>query len=153
MRLQKYLNEKYKTGVKSNFGDYVEIFENPSNKEFLEVAKAGDNLHSYDPKGKIVRFFADMKKKKVYIQVADVPHNATWQKFGDGRNEENDPTLLTGVAKQIGGKWVMKTSDSGAGPNLKKYTVKDWAWVDKYIEVTPLLNKIKSKKLSTQGYR
>lgn len=153
MRFKKYLKERYFKGVEGIYsGDYIEVFENPSKKEFLEVSKAGERIHHKDPKGNIVRFFVDMKKKKVYIHSASYSHGETWAKFGDERSAETDPTLLTGVAKQEGGKWVMKTSDSSTVNNLDKYPPEKWEWADKYVLITSLLKQIYSGKISYKGY-
>ena len=142
MRLLKYLTEKYLTSLKDyhiikNNEFYVEIFVNPSKKEFNDAAGKASFDHWA---GRYVRFYADMKKKKVYIWNPETIHDDIWKKIGDGRSYNNS-TLLSGVAQLIGGKWTMFDSDEGVKHILRDYKPSDWEWVDKWIRVTPYLEE------------
>ena len=51
-------------------------------------------------------------------------------------------TFTINLAKQKGGKWVMTSSDLGVEHNLKAYSIKDWQWANKYIDLTEYLKKV-----------
>lgn len=145
MRFKKYLTEKW---IKSyNYislagkKTFVEVFENPTKKEFRDAA----NSTSWDKiSGNFVRFIADLKKKKVYVWHPESIHADAWKQFGDNRYIA-DPTLLAGAAKIERGKWKMVDSDSGVSRNITNYGIEDWEWANKWIDVTTYLEDWKVK--------
>jgi hypothetical protein len=141
MRLKQYLKEKYKDGFMFKFlgkdrGIWVEIFENPSNKELTDATKdIGLRFVSNQ-----VRFVALMQRKKVLAWNVNITHDTVlreWLKMGSTFK----PELLQGIAGIVSGKWAMTNSDLGVTHNLKKFTVKDWEWANRYINVTDYLTK------------
>jgi hypothetical protein len=140
MRLYKYLTEKWIKSFKSR-GDIIEIFKNPTKKEFKEVAGTTD----FDfLKGEWVRFIADIENREVYIWHPEIIHSMAWSRIGDNR-PFTDVTLLTGVAQIKGGKWKMADSDEGVNRNLMAYGIEDWEWANKWIDLTDYLKKMKKR--------
>jgi hypothetical protein len=145
MRLYKYLTEKWIKSFKDrdSFGriqdKIIEVFVNPTKSEFRD---ASGNTDFDALSGKYVRFFADMKKKQVYIWNPESIHEDTWKEFGDGRRV-SDETLLSGVAQIKKGKWTFMESDEGVRRNLKNFDVEDWEWANKWINVTDHLEEFK----------
>jgi hypothetical protein len=148
MRLQKYLAERWihsykdqRGGIKAGQEIFVEVFVNPTKGEFKDAAGSTtwDRI-----RGQFVRFFADMKKKKVYIWHPESIHSAAWKQIGDGRSVA-DETILAGAAKLERGKWRMADSDSGVSRNLYKYRPEDWEWANKWIDVTSYLEEWQEK--------
>jgi hypothetical protein len=149
MRLYRYLTEKWIKSFKDrdSFGrikdKIIEVFVNPSKKEFRDASGNADfDIIS----GKYVRFFADMKKKQVYVWDPESIHEDTWKEFGDSRHV-SDSTLLSGVAQIKKGKWTFIESDEGVKRNLKEFDVEDWEWANKWINVTDHLQDYKEKWL------
>lgn len=149
MRLYRYLTEKWVKSFKDRdpFGkpqdNIIEVFVNPTKKEFRD---ASDNAGFDIQKGKYVRFFADMKRKQVFVWNPNSIHLDTWRVIGDSRNFE-DETLLSGIAEMKGGKWAFTDSDEGVRRNLMKFDVEEWEWANKWIQVTDYLQDYKEKWL------
>ncbi len=149
MRLYRYLTEKWKRSFKDrdSFGKLsgltIEVFVNPSKSEFRD---ASDNAGFDIQKGNYVRFFADMKRKQVYVWNPNSIHSDTWKEIGDGR-KFGDPTLLSGVAEMKGGKWVFTDSDEGVRRNLMSFDIEEWEWANKWIRVTEYLEDYRDKWL------
>lgn len=129
MRLLKYLTEKYLTRFKSQYegGVSFEVFINPSQKE----------LREFDA----VRFIANNETKKVYVWGAHYEiHAVIWEKLGfSSSNIYNSKDVLSGTTIKKGGKHETKYSDA-----MKKHHLSvDWEWVNKYIDVTKFIEKIR----------
>ncbi len=145
MRLYRYLTEKWVKSFKDrdSFGriqdDIIEVFVNPTKREFRD---ASGNASFDIQKGKYVRFFADMKRKQIFVWNPNTIHSDTWKEIGDGR-KFGDPTLLSGVAEMKGGKWTFTESDEGVRRNFKEFNVEDWEWANKWINVTDYLQRFK----------
>jgi len=149
MRLYKHLTEKWIKSFKgwahnkSPEGDIVEVFENPTKREFRDVA----GKTTWDAlKGEFVRFFADIENRKVYIWHPETIHQTAWKHIGDSR-KFTDASLIKGAAQVKGGKWKMVDSDEGIRNNLRYYSIEDWEWANKWINVTDYL-KFKKKQLN-----
>jgi len=147
MRLNKYLTEKWKKSFKDRnsfgklTGKIIEVFVNPTKSEFRDAAGNA----SFDAiRGKYVRFFADIENRKVYIWDPEAIHIDVWKQIGDGRSYSST-TLLSGAAQMKGGKWKMIDSDEGVRGNLWDYSVEDWEWANKWINVTDYMQDIKEK--------
>ena len=151
-RLQNYLKEKYlgsfevtKTAsswqtnrMKSN---YIEAFINPSKKEMLDASKQGESFGA-DPSGVNIRFTLDMKKKKVYAWSPNITHQTFFDSMKQlGYGSSPYGRWLTGTASMRAGKFTMTASDAGVGPMLTKYKPEDFAWADKYINVTDFIKR------------
>jgi len=125
-RLKQYIKEEFFLGFKYG-GEYIEVFVNPSKKELKRIPE--------------IRFIADNKKKKVYAWDSEFAiHTDVWDKIGDSRDIYDSDTLLSGLAKKVGGKWKMTESDTYEfGGNL--INGGDFKWCDKYIEVSKKLKE------------
>jgi hypothetical protein len=149
MRLYRYLTEKWIKSFKDrdSFGrvrdDIVEVFVNPTKREFRD---ASGNASFDIQKGNYVRFFADMKRKQIFVWNPNAIHNDVWKEIGDGRRF-GDETLLSGVAEMKGGKWVFTDSDEGVRRNLMSFDIEEWEWANKWIRVTEYLEDYKKKWL------
>lgn len=156
----KNIYEKYLQSFTDRFDKYIEIFENPSHKEFLDSASGG---LSHDSKGKVVRFFLDMKKRKVYVWNPLTYHiDASKEIYKD--SEAMYKYAIPGTAALKGGKWVMVGSDEldtenyfwgyfghrdmprrfmfkDIGKNIEKGDYSDFAWV-KSINVKPFFDNL-----------
>jgi hypothetical protein len=156
MRLKRYLTEKWMKSFKRMGADVpdgiVEVFVNPTKKEFFEVHDSAAWDH-YE--GKYVRFFADMERRLVYIWNPNIIHMTVWNEIGDKR-KMSDPTLLKGVAQNKGGKWTFFESDEGVKKNLEMFGIEDWQWANRWINVTKHLKKeakrFKKKEDIRRGY-
>ena len=148
MKFKQYINEEYFTGFKS-YDDYIEVFVNPSQKEIKSM-------------GEVVRFIADNKSKKVYaFDGSDVIHSQAWKEFPNevtkGR-EFNEISLLP-ILKELNKVHIdeLEYSIRNIQREIKKggkafnrdveyvngILDQDWKWVDKYVKVSPLLNRCK----------
>lgn len=142
MRLNKFLKERFEIGFKT-FGEYFEIFTNPTSKEFKEVQ---DN--------NIIRFIANKKNKRVYIfNPQGYIHHEAWdelkrqnvEKGGNYYSEAEKGNLFDGYCKLKGGKWVIFSSEilDFSPMNYTKIIKGNWSWVDKYIFVTDYIEKLR----------
>ena len=131
MKFKKYLSEKYLGSgmigsIGKNFGGYTEVFVNPTKSEMNNIG------------GKQLRFFADTKKKKLYVFKLECYHMDAWeeiiQKETGDRRDYNDITLLFGVIEKIKGKWHMITSDECEADEWEPEDIK---WAEKYIDFSP----------------
>lgn len=149
MRLQRYLKEKFYDAFKK-WGDEVEIFMNPNSKEIKEI-KSASGLGT-------IRFFANMKEKKVYMWNGD---NAIHQDVVDNglkptQGFDYDGYALSGRNADIifGGtiengrvesdSWdarptaryprpdLAKRADKNTLPNVKKMAKQDFSWLKKH---------------------
>jgi len=142
MKFQKYLTEKYWGRVESRWtGMNLEIFENPSKKEFLDAAAIGI-VEKY------VRFIADPKRKKVYIWSANAIHADMVPEIYNKSYANVIFKVLPGTAKQQGGRWVIIATDEvEVTPDRYNWIMQhDWSWADRYIEVTPWIKKLRIGK-------
>ena len=121
MKLKELL-EEFKDGFKSGTsGKYIEIFVNPTKKEFMDA---------YGIVGgkKYVRFIADPKSKKVYVFSPNEYH----RNIHVNLNLTNDDLInIWGVAQKVGNSWMLVTSDSWK--SLKDKKASTWEWLKKYI--------------------
>jgi len=142
MKFQKYLTEKYWGRVESRWtGMNLEIFENPSKKEFLDAAAIGI-VEKY------VRFIADPKRKKVYVWSANAIHADMVPEIYNKSYANVIFKVLPGTAKQQGGRWVIIATDEvEVTPDRYNWIMQhDWSWADRYIEVTPWIKKLRIGK-------
>ena len=127
MRLEKYINEKWSKSFKIG-RQFMEVFTNPSKREFNDARdQSGDRA---------VRFAADDKSKLLYVWSSDGLHKDVLNRvLGNFRYPGH---ILTGIATQRAGKWVV---DGDGVPLLFLYkdqeTLKktDWSWVEKWINI------------------
>lgn len=147
--IQNIIKEKFfSSGHLSKYDKkkYVEIFENPSKREFEDVA--GTSSWERNKYGdKYVRFFIDNKRKKVYIWSPDVIHSDVAQLVFGSKYEWVSPTRVAGVSIKEGGRWKMVASDSPTNIQLKWIKL-DLSWAEKYISTKDYLTtkQIKSRK-------
>jgi hypothetical protein len=145
-QILKALSEDYFTRIKSSINPYnsYEIFVNPTQKELREF--------------EAVRFSADFKKKEVLAwNWTSELHPDLREKLGVTIPPEErigkywGIYFLEGVAVKRGSKFYMERSDVLHGFSypeaITRQLEKDWSWVDRYIVVTPYLEKFKEKHL------
>jgi len=127
MRLLKYLTEKWAKSFKIR-GKFMEVFTNPSKGEFNDARDQSSD--------RAVRFAADNNSKTLYVWSSDGLHQDVLNRiFGNFRYPGH---VLTGIAVQKGGKWVV---DADGVPMLKLYKdvemLKsiDWSWIEKWINI------------------
>lgn len=132
MKLNLY--EKYLTGGNFNTDDpkdYVEIFVNPSRKDFRDAANSTKWETRMAKYGDYVRFFIATKTKNVYIWKPDIPHiDVAEHIFGGTNIRWNTDDRVSGVAILQDGKWTMIDSDS----HKRAWDRLDLEWADKYID-------------------
>ena len=146
MRLNKFLKERFEIGFKI-YGEYYEIFSNPTSKEFKEVV--------YDEAGqKVIRFIANKRNKRVYIfHQQGYTHPEAWnelkkqniEKGSSYLSESKKGNLLGGYGMLKGGKCVLFSSEPiDYDPwDYTKIIKGNWSWVDKYIFVTDYIEKLR----------
>jgi hypothetical protein len=147
MRLLKYINEEYFMRVK-NSNNSVEVFLNPSRKEFKEIAA---NINS-------VRFIANKKTKKVYVwNTYEAIHSDMYKLIfkGDFQKETFERKIIPGIADVLSsGKSIMYSSDwlgdffyrGEYGLTIKdlENTKKDFQWMNKYINIDRYFKDLKN---------
>jgi len=109
-RLERYINEEYKTRVKSRlYNSTFELFgPTVTNKELQSAADGGD-----------IRFIADGENQELWIWDAlEGIHGDLWFKYNfinKGRKKYTDliadNNLIWGIAEKRGSKWYMTLSD------------------------------------------
>lgn len=111
-----------------------EVFINPTQKELREI-------------GDTIRFLADANQERVYVWDSDILHRqAEMGLFG---HQATKPGILLGVAKRNGSKYEMTGSDQLI--YQRKITTifeYDWTWADRYIVITPRLDRYRQENLS-----
>jgi len=135
------LSEEYFERIKSTVPGKgnIEIFKNPSKSDYKAL-------------GSIIRFTAYNKTKTVYAWIYDQAHHNDVSRAVGIKHSYNDPDLLTGGAEWKNGKYIFSSSDflkdfkrmiSSESEYLGALLSNDWSWADKYILVTPIINKLK----------
>lgn len=121
----------------------LEVFENPTPKDFREIGSDE------------IRFIALHDKKKVYAWDAyQLLHADVSQKLRPPTDWETDPNRLEGMAIIKSGKAKAVKSDqllclSGQGPSnfytseelFREVMNRDWSWVNRYINIKDLIKK------------
>jgi hypothetical protein len=151
------ISENFLVGKKSDYGEYLEIFTNPSLSEFKEMIKRKDGKPvDYGE----IRFIADAKKKILYAWNSYVgTHNDARKILGINPNTEETPYLLNGTAfvknkpEMIGWDDFMfhinavpfKGTHRGdiAYNFLSQAFSYDWSWLDKYMTCSNFLKRKK----------
>lgn len=137
MRFQQFLQEEY-YGRSSTQGK-AEVFKNPSSKEMKEASES----KNYD-----IRFIAINKEKSVYVWSAlQAIHSEIWKNVLKKSNkyyvDAFKGDVLHGVAKQIGGKWTLTSSDildySGMSEDEIRALYDKFKWIEKYINIKEYL--------------
>ncbi len=121
MKLKELLESFYK-GLKvpdySGNVEYVEIFKNPSPKEFRDAAGEWST----------VRFLANIPSKTLFIFAAGVTHEMLGEI--EGNISELEHPSVSGEASKVGGKWVIDIEDldnSDEQDEIREYKDKlDW---------------------------
>lgn len=127
MRLKQYLNEKFLTAFKK-YGHYLELFENPSMKEFRDM------------KGSF-RFILDSKRKKIYVWTSSgAVHGDAWveikKTLNDSRPLYKSETLLTGTMDTSG---IHFYGAAGIPPKVRKsLREEDWSFAKNYLDMNKL---------------
>lgn len=149
MKFERYLNEKFFSGFKQ-YGDEVEVFINPSSKEIKEIKDASSRG--------TIRFFANMKEKKVYMWNGD---NAIHQDvvdsglsptsgfdYDDYALSGHDADIIFGGTVEKGttrsDTWdaspsaqydtpdIAKHADDKTLDNVRKMAKQNFSWLSKY---------------------
>ena len=130
-------SEQFEDGFKSSYGNYVEIFANPTPKELhTALNQSGDDC---------IRFLASNDTKKVYVFQSDVLHLNAIRKI-----RLTALTTLTGIAEIRGNAWFCIGSsllEFYLYGNQKEEDLaltvldQDWRWVDSYIDCSSALKR------------
>lgn len=121
------LLEKWLTAFK-NYGHTIEIYENPSPKEFNEFKTS-------------MRFILDSQRGKVYAwPVSGAIHADAWKhikkELNDTRPLYKSPTLLTGVVE---GRWIHFYAAGGLTREVRKeLKATDWSFAKRWIDMDML---------------
>ena len=121
------LLEKWLTAFKK-YGKIVDVFENPSLKEFGNIKTC-------------FRFIIDSKHKKVYVWSAiGAIHNDTWnhikKELNDTRPLYKSGTLITGTFEQ---NWITFNTSSEIHYSVRKELKEtDWSFVSRWIDIKKL---------------
>ncbi|KKL76551.1 hypothetical protein LCGC14_2043790 [marine sediment metagenome] len=131
-------NEEFYDAIQ--YGDYHEIFVNPTKKELNIVY----NEEPYNEYYSGIRFIAKNDTKKLYVFNSDLLHGYAIRKIFNENTRiifDSNYQLLTGIIE--GDDYTVTNSDSllfdlkRAGNDaymyLKFLLKTDWSWIDKYI--------------------
>jgi hypothetical protein len=128
------LTEKYLKG-KQYYGNFVDILENPSNREVVDLF--GKKVPEFL---KDIRFIADAETKKVYVWNSELAtHNMVQNDVGYP-NVNDKPNIILGTGKVSGGKPTITEWDFSryfaSKKNLdflgKIFSYK-WDWLSVYV--------------------
>jgi len=152
--------EFLKAGKRGNL--YIEIFVNPDLSELNSCNNVGGERSRRG-----VRFIADFKTKKLYAFSAELIHLFAADMIypSSGRrhleNLEFEASALSGQAEKQGSKYVcfgsefwnsaLKDAIDGSRFSeklIKSFLEKDWSWFDRYILVTPWIEKFRLEYLA-----
>jgi len=126
--------------------NYIEVFSNPTLKELIKL-------------GPEIRFLADDSTKKIYVCDAVIglhndmkkiinlepPNDSITQDFIGTEISCSD--WLEGLSRKRGSVYVMTSSDLlefGRFELKQSLFQKDWSWVDRYILVSPYLQRMQN---------
>lgn len=146
--------EAYHGLFRTDYKTTYTVFVNPSSKELRELTS---RLNDPDvPDG--VRFIADNSAKKVYAW------EGMYANHDDARRHVGlkcDPSMwsddnvcgsmLDGWAEQQGSRFFLQACDvmeanwSSSVRYRQTIFSQDWSWVDRYIQVTPYLERLKKE--------
>ncbi len=137
---KKLIKEEFKDSLKHPFekNSTIEIFTNPTNKEILDVAREIGGK-------KYFRFIANAKTKKIYVFTPSIVHRFINEYLLGSKGETNPKEHeLWGVAQKAGREWKVVTSDMLEYTKGSKAEVlkQDWEWLKKWVDLSPLLEKI-----------
>lgn len=134
MNLKNFL-EEFKNSFKA-FGKTIEVFRNPSQKEFDEVAKnIGGKFY--------VRFIATGKLKELLIFSPETLHYTVLSSLGIDKSKTyniENPTNLWAVAEKNRGKWKIHSSDQSFNPKESRKKKSDFKWLEKYMDIEEYFN-------------
>ena len=130
MITSKQILELWKITDISRYGQEVDIYENPTSSDFLEMTKkARDEKRPFAG----IRFVTDNRVKKVYVADSyGVTHEDIRKIMKLPANLV--PYCLDGIATISGGRAIMSSfykDFSGSGMAVLNL---DWSWVDPYIK-------------------
>ena len=118
------LLEKWLTAFKK-YGKTVEVFENPSAKEFRDIKTS-------------FRFILDSKHKKIYVwSASDSLHVDTWvyikKELNDSRQVYKSGTLLAVIS------WTYFTFSPDIQSSVKKELKEtDWSFASRWVDIKEL---------------
>ena len=138
--------ERFVSYAPAVVGKPVPVYENPNSSDYIYLYKYCED--------KEIKFLADNLTKKVYVWEAYALHDSVSNTLGIlSRLRKEDPNLLTGDAKLVGGKAVMNGSDDFYYWMQRRDTYKkkiqeilkiDWSWVNTYVDCKNYMSKLKS---------
>ena len=144
MRLEKYLNEKFFTGLQ-RYSETFEIFKNPSKKEIKEVSS-----HS----GQGYRCLIDFKNQNFYVWSDVLFHEFAMTEIK--KTDQAIPTFQAYWYKGKGGGDILTGSSTGRSfysdyigivedaHTGRLYLKHDWNWLKKYIDIEELYEMIEA---------
>ena len=132
-RLKDFLGEDfmntYRYTLVPGLTNDIDVFVNPSRKEFRETQQTGHNAS---------RFILDNKKKKVYIWAAlDALHRDMWEEIAketkDSRRIYMTDDILVGVVDKAG-KVKYESNYLYTLTDWERIYAADWKWANRYIK-------------------
>lgn len=131
-----------------------DVFVNPTSSDIKELYKINKEHE--------VRFIVDNKQKKVFVWDVWMLHGWVTRDLGifERYNSLYPNKMISGTAKIIGGKLVVKDSDTittilrtvskqkklykndDDWNYLRDLAAQDWTWAKKYIDISSYINKI-----------
>lgn len=132
----------------------IDVYKNPSKSDYSEIYQSFIDDVRLPSKIVMIRFIADAKTKSVYVWNGQKAiHAEVARSVGLIDRMESDPTILSGIGVLVSGKAEMQQADSLE--SIDKYSSqfdinyyngvvsRDWSWVNRYIQVTKYLGKLK----------
>ena len=161
MKLQKFLQEEYKTTLKNRWGKTREVFLNPSRKEMDEVSGSPrfSRADLLDKGGNHIRFIGTADGK-LYVFAPDLTHDEVITKM----SLPAYPHAFEGIAEKRGGKWVATETHSlesnlrnmdvvGYNKRLKTHLSQDWNFINKWIDIKKYLKDLQPKIAKFYGMK
>ena len=136
----KKISEYFLDAYNGEWGDYIEVFCNPTSKEFLQSLKNSKYKNE-------VRFLANNYNKNVYIFPVEMLHSKFCKKLNIDLH-----ACLSGNAKCINNKWIFTHSSTFMDYYyakdffvLKQIIWQDWDWVNEFICIDDTLKNFRNK--------
>jgi len=155
IKIRKF-NEEFYDAI--NYGNYHEIFVNPTKKELDIVYNEGFDIEDY----RGVRFIGDNSIKKLYVFNSSILHSTAVKKIFNKPGRillDPDYQMISGIIEND--DYIVSSSDS-LMYDIKKdnnsYMLEflletDWSWLDKYIYFSDWWDKTMVPELILQSIK
>lgn len=145
MKLKSILNrvfDKYYMSTEDRYDKLVEIFKNPSRKEFQEVITDYGNSMLLKDKNKIFRFLFDREDLYIWSPEVAYLHQDFANDLGMG-NLSHEAGVLAGKGKYENGKIVLKGIRYYREKDVELLRAGEFDWLEEYgFDIDEILNSI-----------